>query len=171
MLEKIKLLFDDAVLLWNHNKDEADKLFESLSSIIESRSQSLFEFMLDYIHEKDITIKEAWLFEFQQYLVKNIWCSRFSGTSEHQCNTEHNKRLSNNTQQKLFDEMKSLAIDIWKSKDNTYWYADEKISIVNSIENIEPDDIWIIYRMFDFVNQGILYNKASSRLQIEINNL
>ena len=54
--------------------------------------------------------------------------------------------------QKAFDEIKQKAIDIWKTYDDTFGYASEKIARVNRIENIE-NNYSVILAMFDSSNQ------------------
>ena len=70
----------------------------------------------------------------------------------------------------LFNEMKELAIGIWSSYDNTYYYASDKINSFIHWENIR-DNIWSIYWMFDWQNQNILYQNASSELRAKIDDL
>lgn len=55
--------------------------------------------------------------------------------------------------EEVFIEMKSAAIHIWNTYDNTFGYATEKLDRVNSITNIQ-DNAMVFYRMFDMVNQG-----------------
>lgn len=70
---------------------------------------------------------------------------------------------------KIFEEMKNLAIEIWKTYDNTYWYVDEKLEKIQNIENIS-DNFMYIYSMFDINNQNILKKNASWELLKEIIN-
>lgn len=62
--------------------------------------------------------------------------------------------------QEIFDEMKEVATTIWNSKDNTYGYVDEKLSCINSLENIQ-DNAMVFYRMFDIHNQYSFRNYCS----------
>lgn len=55
--------------------------------------------------------------------------------------------------QEIFDTMKEAAMIIWNTYDNEFWYVDEKINKINSIENYQ-DNAMIFYRMFDWVNQA-----------------
>ncbi len=52
----------------------------------------------------------------------------------------------------VFEDIKSNAIKIWYTYDNTYWYADEKASRIFDIPNYK-DNVWYIYQMFDINNQ------------------
>lgn len=63
----------------------------------------------------------------------------------------------------IFEEMKKLAIDIWNTYDNTYWYADEKINKIKDIENVW-DNFMYILAMFDCNNQSTLRDNASPEL-------
>ena len=52
----------------------------------------------------------------------------------------------------MFNEIKKASIKIWKTYDDTYGYATEKIDQVRAIKNFS--DNWItFYGMFDPVNQ------------------
>lgn len=70
----------------------------------------------------------------------------------------------------LFNEMKELAIGVWQTYDDTYWYATEKIETFSNWENIR-DNIWSIYWMFDWQNQYTLYQNASDKLKAKIDEL
>lgn len=73
---------------------------------------------------------------------------------------------------KIFNEIKEAAIDIWKNKySDEFGYVTEKITYINSYGNI-GDNGAIPYRMFDFYNQIKLMSKLSSEAQEYIlNNL
>lgn len=64
----------------------------------------------------------------------------------------------------IFEELKTLAMDLWMTYDNTYWYADEKISRIINLENIR-DNFMYMFAMFDVVNQKKIVSKASPELQ------
>lgn len=70
----------------------------------------------------------------------------------------------------LFEEMKRLAMNLWRWYDDTYWYATEKISRINNVENIR-DNIWYIYWMFDCNNQSRIKFEASAELLKKIREL
>jgi len=53
----------------------------------------------------------------------------------------------------IFLEMKSAATQIWETYDNQFGYVDEKMSIVNNLQNIQ-DNAMVFYRMFDVSNQS-----------------
>lgn len=58
----------------------------------------------------------------------------------------------------MFNEIKKASIKIWKTYDDTYGYATEKIDQVRAIKNFS--DNWItFYGMFDPVNQQKLLLK------------
>lgn len=52
----------------------------------------------------------------------------------------------------IFNEIKARAIDIWKTYDDSFGYATEKIDYVNSITNFK-DNWGTIVGMFDSDNQ------------------
>ena len=62
--------------------------------------------------------------------------------------------------QEVFDEMKTIATNIWNTYDNEYGYVTEKLDRINSIENIQ-DNGMVFYRMFDFQNQNKFKSAAS----------
>lgn len=68
---------------------------------------------------------------------------------------------------KIFNEMKSLAINLWETYDNRFWYADEKINSIKDIDNIW-DNFMYIYAMFDCNNQQIIRDKATDELITEL---
>lgn len=60
----------------------------------------------------------------------------------------------------VFNEIKEKAIEIWRTYDDTYGYATEKITQVERITNIK-DNWGYIVGMFDSDNQNILLSKLS----------
>ena len=62
--------------------------------------------------------------------------------------------------QEYFEELKSKAIEIWKTYDNTYGYSDDKVGRIKDIKNIEDNFMYMV-AMFDYSNQQILANKLS----------
>jgi hypothetical protein len=54
--------------------------------------------------------------------------------------------------QEVFDDIKTNAIKIWQTYDNTYGYVDEKVNRIKDMENIS-DNAWYIVAMFDYQNQ------------------
>lgn len=68
----------------------------------------------------------------------------------------------------IYNELLQLAIEIWSSYDDSYWYATEKINYIKSFRNISSN-FMTIYQMFDYVNQMKLIRKASEALKLEIN--
>lgn len=63
-----------------------------------------------------------------------------------------------------FKELQLKAIQIWKTYDDEYGYASEKIAQVNSIRNFK-DNFITIYGMFDTVNQQILLSMLSDETE------
>lgn len=61
---------------------------------------------------------------------------------------------------KVFEEIKHAAIDIWKSYDDTYGYATDKINRIKDLQNIK-DNAWFIVALFDHQNQMKLISKVS----------
>lgn len=60
----------------------------------------------------------------------------------------------------IFNEIRDKAIEIWQTYDDTYGYATEKISYLNSFGNIR-DNWGTIVGMFDSTNQQKLMAKLS----------
>lgn len=60
----------------------------------------------------------------------------------------------------IFEEMKSAAIAVWQTYDNTYGYVTEKLNYINSFGNIK-DNAMVFYRMFDYQNQAKMMEKLS----------
>lgn len=60
----------------------------------------------------------------------------------------------------VFNEIKEASIEIWRTYDDTYGYATEKIDRVNSISNFK-DNWGSIVGMFDSPNQQKLLAKLS----------
>lgn len=67
----------------------------------------------------------------------------------------------------IFNEIKEKAIEIWRTYDDTYGYATEKISYVESITNIK-DNWGTIVGMFDWQNQMKLLEKLSPEAQAKV---
>jgi hypothetical protein len=57
--------------------------------------------------------------------------------------------------QKIFEDIKKCAIEIWKTYDNNYGYVDEKVGRIKDLKNIS-DNAWTIVAMFDSTNQAKL---------------
>lgn len=68
----------------------------------------------------------------------------------------------------IFGEMLSIATSIWNTYDNTYRYVDEKLNIINNLENYS-DNAMMMYRMFDCSNQSKFRLKASEEVLNYIN--
>jgi cystathionine beta-lyase family protein involved in aluminum resistance len=75
----------------------------------------------------------------------------------------------NTPSQEIYNEMKSIAIQVWSSYDNTYGYVTEKINYINSIKNIQ-DNAMVFYRMFDNSNQETFRSNASNEVLEYIKN-
>jgi len=52
----------------------------------------------------------------------------------------------------IFEDIKENALKIWRTYDDTYGYATEKIDRVKDLKNISGN-AWFIVSMFDGVNQ------------------
>lgn len=61
---------------------------------------------------------------------------------------------------RVFNEIRDGAIEIWKTYDDTYGYATEKIDRIKDLNNITDNALYII-SMFDLFNQRKLYEKLS----------
>jgi len=70
----------------------------------------------------------------------------------------------------IFEEMRKVATQIWEGYDNAYGYVTEKLSRINSFENIQ-DNAMVFYRMFDWHNQARMKQMLSSEAvrYIEVN--
>jgi hypothetical protein len=64
----------------------------------------------------------------------------------------------------LFNELKQAAIEIWKTYDDEFGYATEKIDQVNSLSNFK-DNWGTFVGMFDIHNQRKLYDAVSPEAQ------
>jgi len=62
----------------------------------------------------------------------------------------------------VFEEVKSKAIEIWATYDNTYGYVDEKVGRIKGMKNVR-DNLMFIVGMFDPENQRRLANMLSER--------
>lgn len=60
----------------------------------------------------------------------------------------------------IFEEVRQKAIKIWKTYDDTYGYATEKIDQIKDIGNV-GDNLMYIVSMFDDNNQKILAGQIS----------
>jgi hypothetical protein len=68
---------------------------------------------------------------------------------------------------KLFNELRDGAIEIWSNYDDTYGYASEKINKVKSLSNV-GDNWGTFIGMFDIHNQRKLYDRVSKGGQVLI---
>lgn len=73
----------------------------------------------------------------------------------------------NTVTDQVFDELKTAALDIWGTYDNTYGYADEKINYLNSFGNVS-DNFGTIIGMFDVQNQRKLYDAVGDEAKAAI---
>lgn len=65
---------------------------------------------------------------------------------------------------KLFNELRQGAIDVWSKFDDTYGYATDKIETVTKITNYR-DNYGMLIGMMDVSNQRKLYNRVSPEAQ------
>jgi len=63
--------------------------------------------------------------------------------------------------QEIYEDMKKVATEIWNTYDNEFWYVDEKLDKINSLENY-ADNVAIMYRMFDWHNQRLFIEKIKN---------
>jgi hypothetical protein len=75
----------------------------------------------------------------------------------------------NTPSQEIYNEMKSIATQIWETYDNRYGYVTEKLGYINSIDNIQ-DNAMVFYRMFDSQNQETFRANASNEVLNYIKN-
>jgi len=68
---------------------------------------------------------------------------------------------------KIFNEIKAAAIEIWQTYDDTHGYATEKINQVNYLTNFK-DNWGTMIGMFDGLNQHKLLVKLSPEAQAKI---
>ena len=69
--------------------------------------------------------------------------------------------------QAVFDEIKAAAIEIWKTYDDTYGYATDKIDSIKDIQNVK-DNAWYMVAMFDAPNRVKLLLKVSDATKLMI---
>lgn len=67
-----------------------------------------------------------------------------------------------------FEEVKAKAIEIWKTYDDTYGYATEKVERIKDIRNVS-DNFMFIIAMFDHNNQSKLASMLSPECKEEVN--
>jgi len=67
----------------------------------------------------------------------------------------------------IFQEVLKGSIEIWKTYDNEFGYADEKIDAIKNLINIS-DNVMYIIAMFDPSNQHKLFKKLSDESKKEI---
>lgn len=69
----------------------------------------------------------------------------------------------------VFDEMRSIATEIWNTYSDEFGYRSEKLNYINSLENIQ-DNAMVFYRMFDYSNKKTFLSLASDEVKDYINN-
>ena len=62
----------------------------------------------------------------------------------------------------VFNDIKEQAIEIWRTYDDTYGYASEKVNKIRHLKNIE-DNAWYIVSMFDYQNQAKLISMVKPK--------
>lgn len=60
----------------------------------------------------------------------------------------------------IFEEVRTKAIELWNTYDNTYEYATSKIAMIDKIENVK-DNLMFMIAMFDINNQSRLARSLS----------
>jgi hypothetical protein len=73
----------------------------------------------------------------------------------------------NEIQEKIFEEMKAIAIGICPFYDDTYGYATRTINRIKDLDNT-TDNFLYIFNMFDERTQVKLFRIASAELQAVI---
>jgi len=63
--------------------------------------------------------------------------------------------------QEIFNEIKLSCIKIWKTYDDTFGYATEKIDRIKDIENIRDNCLFMV-AMFDVLNMKKLLDSLST---------
>jgi len=66
-----------------------------------------------------------------------------------------------------FNEMRTQAIKIWKSYDDTHGYATGKIERIKDIQNVEDNFMYIV-AMFDSSNQTKLAFSLSAKTRLAV---
>lgn len=61
---------------------------------------------------------------------------------------------------KVFNEIKEAATQIWQTYDDEYGYASDKINSIKDLRNIK-DNAWYMVAMFDHLNQAKLLSMVS----------
>lgn len=69
--------------------------------------------------------------------------------------------------QQIFDDIKRNALFLWKTYDDRYGYATEKIGRIKDLENVS-DNAWYMVAMFDPINQSKLLSMVEPATAIEI---
>jgi hypothetical protein len=69
--------------------------------------------------------------------------------------------------QQCFDDLKKHAINLWKSKNASRHYIEEKLSMIDDINN-EKGNFMFIFAMFDCKNQAIIRKNINKETLISI---
>ena len=69
--------------------------------------------------------------------------------------------------QEIFEEVKAKCIELWKTYDDTYGYATEKIDRIKDIHNIKDNFMYMV-AMFDDHNQERLSKILSPEAKKEV---
>lgn len=69
--------------------------------------------------------------------------------------------------EKIFEEIKTEAIKIWRGYDDTYGYATEKIDSIKDIQNVK-DNWGYMVGMFDQDNQVKLFLALSEQARLKV---
>lgn len=72
--------------------------------------------------------------------------------------------------QEIFDAIKDGAITLWRTYDDSYGYASEKISRIKDIQNVR-DNTGYIVAMFDHDNRLKLYNMVEGEAALYLGDL
>ena len=72
---------------------------------------------------------------------------------------------------KIFDEVREKATEVWKQYDNSYGYVDEKLNWIKDWKNVE-DNVMSLVGMFDMNNQRklarLLSDEAKEAIRVRL---
>jgi hypothetical protein len=66
-----------------------------------------------------------------------------------------------------FEELKKMAIEVWKNYDDQYGYATGKINVIKDLANIQDNFMYMV-AMFDNLNQGVLADKLTPETRLAV---
>lgn len=69
--------------------------------------------------------------------------------------------------EEVFNEIKRAAIELWRTYDDTYHYASDKVARIEHLKNIQ-DNAWYMVGMFDTENQYRLIHMLDEPTKIVV---